>query len=232
MRKSWWKILSVLLIAYSIVGGLLMPVPRMAIVNETIRNTFYHVPMWFSMTCMFAVSVVYSVRYLRSNNLKDDIFASSFVNAGVVFGILGMITGMEWAKFTWGDPWSNDPKQLTSALSLLIYFAYIVLRGSLPDWEKRARIGAVYNIFAFALMIPLIFVIPKFTDSLHPGNGGNPAFGDMDSLMRLVFYPAIIGWCLMGTWIATLHVRLSFVKNKSLLENDSISSDTSEVFAS
>ena len=220
MRKSWWKILSVVLIAYSIVGGLLLPVPTLHIVYETIRNTFYHVPMWFSMVVMFSVSIVYSIKYLRSNNLRDDIWAISFVNTGVVFGVLGMITGMEWANFTWGDPWSNDPKQLTSALSLLIYFAYIVLRGSLPDWEKRARIASVYNIFAFALMVPLIFVIPRFTDSLHPGNGGNPAFGDMSSQMRVIFWPAVIGWCLLGTWITTLHARLSLLKNKAILDEN------------
>jgi heme exporter protein C len=55
------------------------------------------------------------------------------------------------------------------------------------------------------------------TDSLHPGNGGNPAFGeyDMDNQMRRVFYPIIIGWMLLGTWIATLRIRV-----RALTSND------------
>jgi heme exporter protein C len=59
-------------------------------------------------------------------------------------------------------------------------------------------------------MIVFIGILPRMTDSLHPGNGGNPAFGsyDLDNGMRLVFYPAVIGWILMGWWIATLRVRL------------------------
>jgi heme exporter protein C len=56
----------------------------------------------------------------------------------------------------------------------------------------------------------LIFVLPRLTDSLHPGNGGNPGFNayDLDSKLRLVFYPAIVAWTLLGTWIATVRVRI------------------------
>ena len=70
---------------------------------------------------------------------------------------------MLWAKFTWGDYWSGDPKQNASAIGLLMYFAYLILRGSLSDAQQRGRIAAVYNLFAFAAVIPLIFVLPRLT---------------------------------------------------------------------
>ena len=66
MRKSWWKVLGVLFVAYAIVGGLLLPVPRQHIINETIRNLYYHVPMWFAMILLFSVAVVYAIKFLRS----------------------------------------------------------------------------------------------------------------------------------------------------------------------
>ena len=93
------------------------------------------------------------------------------------------------------------------------YFAYAILRGGLKDEEKRAKISAVYNIFAFALIVPLLWVLPRMVDSLHPGNGGNPAFKkyDLDSDMRMVFYPAILGWILLSFWIATLKIRTSLI---------------------
>jgi heme exporter protein C len=50
MRKAWWKVTCVLLLAYTIIGGLLLPVPRLSIVNETIRNLYFHVPMWFGIS--------------------------------------------------------------------------------------------------------------------------------------------------------------------------------------
>ncbi len=216
MRRSWWKVVCIIFLAYTVIGGFLMPVPRQFIINETIRNLYFHVPMWFTMMLLFTGSFIYSLKYLRSGKPEDDIFAAELTVVGIVFSILGMLTGMEWAKYTWGAAWSNDPKQLCTALSMLTYFAYLILRNGIKDEEKRAKISAVYNVFAFALSIPLIWVIPRMVDSLHPGNGGNPGFNkyDLDSTMRMVFYPAVIGWFLLGVWITTLRIRLKLIQHK------------------
>lgn len=224
MRQYWWKILAIGLLLYTIVAGLLMDVPRLAILNETIRALHFHVTMWFGMIFLLIISVYYSIRYLRTNNLKDDDMAIEFTNSAILFGVLGIATGMLWAKFTWGDYWSGDPKQNAAAIGILMYFAYLILRNSLTDLQQRARIGAIYNIFAFAAFIPLIFVLPRLTDSLHPGNGGNPGFNayDLDSKLRMVFYPAIIGWTLLGGWIATVRVRMRRVER--VLEDKLINS--------
>jgi heme exporter protein C len=181
------------------------------ILNETIRNLYFHVAMWFVMMILFIVSVIYSVRYLRYNRTVDDIFAMEYARTGIVFGFLGLVTGSLWARYTWGDFWSNDPKQLGAAIALLIYLAYFVLRNSLTDMDKSARISAVYNVFAFAMLFPTIWIIPRLVESLHPGGMGNPAFNtkDIDSRMRVIFYfGAIPGWALLGVWISSLRIRL------------------------
>ena len=216
MQKWWWKILCIILLLYTVTGGFLMPVPRLNILNETIRNLYFHVPMWFTMIILFTTSFVYSIRYLQNGNMAYDVAAWQYTNAGIFFSILGMLTGMEWAKYTWTSFWSNDPKQLATALCMLIYFAYMVLRGGIKDEEKRAKIAAVYNIFAYALMIPLLFILPRMVASLHPGNGGNPGFNsyDLDNDMRKVFYVAVLGWILLGVWIGQLKTRLELLRNK------------------
>ncbi len=216
MKSNWWKIVSVGLLAYTIIGGLLFEVPRLNIVNETIRALYFHVPMWFGMVFMFLVSTFYAVKYLLKPSHENDIWSVEFANTGLAFGLLGIFTGMIWANYTWGSPWHGDPKQNGAAISLLVYFAYFVLRGSIENEEQRARLSAVYNIFAFVAMIPLIFVIPRMTSSMHPGSGGNPGFNmyDLDSNMRIVFYPAVIGWILLGRWIATLRIRTKLIEEK------------------
>ncbi len=214
--KNWLKVTAVLLIIYVHVAGLLMDVPRLAILNETIRALYFHVPMWFGMVLLYLISVYYSIRYLRSPKPLFDNRALSYAHVGTAFGVLGIVTGMMWANYTWGSPWHGDPKQNGAAIALLVYFAYFVLRGSLDNEEQRARLSAVYNIFAFAAMVPLLFIIPRYTDSMHPGNGGNPGFNayDLDSRMRLVFYPAVIAWFLVGVWIASLRVRIKMIEEK------------------
>ena len=216
MYKSWWKILASVLVLYTIIGGLLIEVPRLAILNETIRNLYFHVPMWFSMVILYLISVIYSIKFLNSGNENDDLIAVESVNTGIICGFIGLATGMVWAKFTWGAFWTNDPKLNGSAIATLMYLAYIVLRSSIEEDQKRAKISAIYNIFAFPAMIVLLFILPRLTDSLHPGNGGNPGFGgyDLDNNMRLVFYPAVIGWILIGVWIMTIRYRIRIVENR------------------
>lgn len=220
MRKYWWKILCVILLAYTIIAGLMIPVPRLPILHESIRNLFFHVPMWFTMMILFVFGFCYGIKYLIKGDLKDDIYSVQFIIVGLIFGSLGMVTGMEWAKYTWGQVWSNDPKQLGAALSMLVYFAYFALRGAIPDEEKKAKIAAVYSIFAFALMIPFIWILPSLTDSLHPGSGGNTGFNtyDLDNELRKVFYPAVIGWFLLGLWITSLFIRIKLLKQRDLLK--------------
>lgn len=216
LKTDWWKWLCVALLVYTVIGGLLLPVPELPILNETIRSLHFHVPMWFGMILLFLGSMIHAIKHLKTGDNTFDTYSVQLANMGIAFGVLGIITGMIWANYTWGEPWSNDPKQNASAVSLLIYLAYFVLRSSIQDEQQRNRISAVFNIFAFFLMIPLLFILPRISDSLHPGNGGNPGFNayDLDSNLRKVFYCAVIGWSLLGYWMATIAIRLSLAKQK------------------
>ena len=229
MRKSWWKILAVILLIYTFSAGLLVKTPDLPALEETSRNLFFHVGMWAAMTTLFTVSLVNAIRYLRTFNLKYDIYARQYATVGIVFGVLGYSTCAIWMSYTWADPnnplfqsfsaVAREPKLIGTAIALLIYFAYMVLRDSINDLDKRARISAVYNIFAYALLFPAIYIIPRMLPSLHPGQEGNPAldFKDVSPQMRMVEYPAFIGWALLGVWITTLKIRLSLLKEKRML---------------
>lgn len=216
-RQMWWKVLAVLLVLYTVVGGLLLPAPRLPILHETIRNLYFHVPMWFAMMILLFHSLVSSILYLLNEKPKHDLWASEMAKVALVFGFIGLTTGMLWANFTWGSWWVNDPRLNGAAVGLLIFIAYFVLRGSIEEGHKRARVSAVYNIFAFVMFMVFINVIPRLTDSLHPGSGGNPAFSqyDLDNRMRMIFYPAVIGWTMFGFWIVSLGVRLQLIEIKS-----------------
>jgi heme exporter protein C len=192
--------------------------PYRNVIYESIRNTYYHVPMWFALMFLFIASVVYSVRFLMNPQPDFDRKAAAYAEAGLLFGGLGLVTGMLWAHYAWGLAWSNDIKQLMTAVALLIYLAYFILRRSFDEPEKGARLAAVYNIFAFASLVPLLYVVPRMFASLHPGATGNPAFGseDLDNTMRLVFYPAILGFTGLGFWIAELRIRYQRLADRAL----------------
>ncbi len=222
MRQYWWKILSFILLLYTFIAGFLIKVPTIGNLYETIRNLFFHVPMWFGQLILVSVSLVYSILYLRKPQHNYDLYATEFARTATVMGCLGLLTGMIWANYTWGAPWNNDPKQLGAAIALLIYLAYFVLRNSMTDIDKKARVAAVYNIFAYFIYVPMIMVLPRLVESLHPGGKGvegNPGFGgnDLDPTMRMVFWPAVAGWTLLGVWISTLRLRVRFLEEQKHL---------------
>lgn len=221
MKIQWWKLAGILLVLYALIGGLALPVPQLPILEQSIRNLYYHVPMWFGMLALLMASGFYSVKTLKDGNFQNDIKASSYAAIAVLYGSIGLTTGMIWARNTWGVYWTNDPKLNSAAIGMLMYAAYFVLRGSVEDEEKRARISAVYNLFVLPVYIVLIYIMPRLTASLHPGNGGNPGFNsyDLDSRLRMVFYPAVLGWIFIGFWIADLQIRIKQIDFKKRLND-------------
>jgi heme exporter protein C len=216
--KTAYKALSIILLFYAVIAGFLFDVPQLIVIGESIRNLYFHVGMWFSMITLLIISVFFSIRYLKTNKLSDDTIAHEAVNTAVVFGLLGIITGMVWAKTTWGHWWVNDPKLNGAAITMLAYLAYKILRGSVKNEVLTARISSIYNILAFVMMLVFMMILPRtIGNSIHPGQGGNPALNptELDNSMRLVFYPALLGWILLSIWILEIRVRLGNLKSKS-----------------
>jgi ABC-type transport system involved in cytochrome c biogenesis permease subunit len=121
IKKSWWKALTAVLLIYTCIAGFVIKGPHVGNLYGSIRNFFFHVPMWFGMMTLFLVSVVYAIKYLRNPTVNSDIYSREFAKAGIVYGVLGLVTGAVWANYTWGEAWSNDPKQLLAAIALLIF---------------------------------------------------------------------------------------------------------------
>jgi heme exporter protein C len=191
--------------------------PNRPILNESIRNLLYHVPMWFSMIWVLLLSAVYSVKYLSKNNLEYDLRSDALIRTGILAGLLGCATGSVWASVTWGSWWPRDPKLNGVAIGMIMYLAYLLLRKSVQDDYQRARISAVYNLFIFPIFIALIAIMPKLGgESLHPGAAGTVGFNeyDLDNTLRMFFYPSVAAWCIIFTWAGSLLYRINKIDYK------------------
>ena len=203
-----------------IFAAFLRDIPRINILEHTARNLYFHVPMWFTLMAGGFVSAYHSFRLLKTGNLMHDIRALQAARVATAFGIMGLITGIFWSRFTWyvgtGIWWNFDPKQTMAGVQLLIYGAYFVLRSAQDEPEKRARIGAVYNLFAASTMPFLLYVLPRALQSLHPGAEGSPAFSDTDLAppMRPIFYAAVLGFIGLFWVLYTQRVRIAVLKQR------------------
>ncbi|MDZ7715648.1 MAG: cytochrome c biogenesis protein CcsA [Balneolaceae bacterium] len=214
MKLKPWKYVVAFWMTGVIIAGFLIPIPEIPILLESARNLFLHVPMWFTMAVCFAAGLVYSIKYLNTPDLAIDRKAETATQIGLLFGICGLITGSIWARFTWGTWWTlAEPRMNLSALAMMIYVAYFVLRMAFDNQEKRAKIAAVFNVFAATTIPFLLYIIPRQLPSLHPGAEGNPAFSEITAPeLRYIFYPAVLGFIGLAIWLNNIMNRYKNLK--------------------
>ncbi|MGD8427827.1 MAG: cytochrome c biogenesis protein CcsA [Balneolaceae bacterium] len=216
MKLKPWKYLVAIWMTAVVIASFLISIPDIPILKQSARNLFLHVPMWFTMAVCFVTGLVYSIKYLNAPSPELDRKAETATQIGLLFGVCGLLTGSVWARFTWGTWWTfAEPRMNLSALGMMIYVAYFVLRTAFDDPEKRAKIAAVYNVFAATTIPFLLYIIPRQLPSLHPGAEGNPAFSDITAPeMRYVFYPAVIGFIALAIWLIDILNRYKKVRHK------------------
>lgn len=206
-------------IFFVIFKGLTAKVPYQNPMNEqTARNLFYHVPLWFAAMLMGYTSVVYSILYLRKQDQKWDLRAHEAARLMILFGLLGLFTGIVWSRVTWGagksdfDPqawWPWDPKQTSALICILIYAGYMVLRKSFDEPGQKAKISSVYNIFAAASIYPLFYVIPKVMGGLHPNTGAeDTALKGLSSGQNSIFWIGVLGMIFLAIYLLRMRIRI------------------------
>lgn len=152
-----------------VVVAMFLVVPQYAGLGEAGRIIIMHVPTAWVTTIAFALSAVYSARYLWRRRAADDAGALASAEVGFLFCILATVTGAIFAQIVWGVFWNWDPRETSILVLLLIYAAYFALRSAIDDHERRRRLAAVYNLFAAVTMPFLLFVAPRVAESsLHP----------------------------------------------------------------
>jgi heme exporter protein C len=222
VRPRTYKLIRAVIVVWMtavILAAFLLDIPRIRILEHTARNLYFHVPMWFTLLGAIVVSAYHSARFLSSGDPVRDLRATEAARVAMLFGLMGLVTGIYWSRFTWYQGtniwWNFDPRQTMAVVELLIYGAYFILRGSVDDEDKRGRVAAVYNIFAACTAPFLLYVLPRQLDSLHPGAEGNPAFSEItDPIMRVVFYPAILGFFGIYWLLYTQRVRLRLIEEQ------------------
>lgn len=125
-----------------------------------------HIPMaWMAYLASF-VALGYSVTYLVRRKAHHDRVAAAVVEVGLIFMALALLTGMLWARPTWGVYWDWEPRLTTTAILVAIYVGYVVVRGAIEDPELRAKAAAGVAILG-AINVPISYMSVKWWRSLH-----------------------------------------------------------------
>jgi heme exporter protein C len=159
-----------------------------------VQKVFYvHVPAaWVAFTA-FGVTGFFGLRYLMTRDLRHDRLAAASAEVGVYYITMVLITGPLWAKPIWGIFWTWDLRLTTSFILWLLYLAYLILRRSVGDRERRAQLSAVVGLISF-LDVPIVYMANRVKASQHPApviGGGDDAGLDPVMLFTLLFGVAV-----------------------------------------
>ncbi len=146
------------------------------VLDNSFRIFYFHLPLAMVAYLAFTVVLIASVLQLRDKSMKWDIVAHSAAEVGVIFAFLVLATGSIWAKATWGWYWIWEPRLTTSLALFLVYLAYLMLRRSIEEPERRARLAAVFGIVGF-ISVPLSFFSIRLWRSAHPLMFGGSLYG-------------------------------------------------------
>ena len=216
----WWKALIFVAMSAMIIASFITPAPQQQI-GEASRIFYYHIPQAWVCVIAFAISMVFSIRFLWKRRMVDDDRAVAAASLGFVFCFLATVTGSTFAKVTWGSFWNWDPRETSIFILLLIYAAYFALRNAVDEEQKKAALSAVYSIFAFLTVPFLIFVVPRVMPSLHPEDSivnENLKF-TMGPVVGSIFGVSLALFTALFLWIFNLALRVKKME-RAHLERD------------
>ena len=176
-----------------------------------IQRIFYvHIAAWAAMGLCFLANLLASIAYLawRNSNspraLKADALALATAEMGVVFCLVGLVTGSLWARPVWGIWWTWDARLTTTTVLWLIYISYLLLR-KLGDGPHMRTLAAVLAIFGF-LDIPIVYMSTQWWRTIHPGR--MIGSGNLDPSMQPAVWWNIAAWASWGALVVSLRYAL------------------------
>jgi heme exporter protein C len=152
-----------------IIAGLywgLLKAPPDAYQGDSQRIMYLHIPSILTAYLSFFLVFVGSCLYLWKREKRDDNLAYCAAEIGVLFTALTIIEGSIWGRPTWGVWWAWDARLTLTAILLLIFAGYLMLRALIEDESRAASAGAILGIIGF-LDIPLIHMSVYWWRTLH-----------------------------------------------------------------
>ena len=140
--------------------------PPDAMMGNLQRIMYVHFPSWIATALAYLTAFVCSLLYLARRRATFDHLALAGVEVGVLFNTTGLITGSIWGRHTWGVWWTWDPRLTTTAIMLLIFVGYLLVRAFLEDPDARARVGALVAIVGF-VTVPIVYFSVRWWRTLH-----------------------------------------------------------------
>ncbi len=181
---------------------------------------YYHVPSAWTTGLAYFVVMIAGIQFLRTGDHKWDWVGLASAEIGTLFCALVLITGPIWGKAAWGQPWTWEPRLVTTLILFLIYVGYFMLRQFGGHYERAARNSAVLGILAF-VDVPIVYVSLKFWSEetqAHP----QAQMGGQSTTILWIFLFVLSTFALLSVHMIRYRIHLLSLRNELLTGNHGI----------
>ena len=215
LRAVGWLLVPLYLLVMVALYGVFLYAPTEKVMGEVQRIFYFHVAAgWNSFLAFFGVFVG-GVGYLVTRNTVWDGVAAASAEIGVLYTTIVLTTGPLWAKPVWNTWWPwGDPRVMTELVLWLLYVAYLVLRSSLSEGERKYRYCAVFGIIGF-LDVPVVWFSIRWWRTIHPVVITSTG-AELEPEMVQVLVVSVVAFATL--YVTLLLLRLSMRLNSTLAD--------------
>jgi heme exporter protein C len=159
------------------------------------RIMFFHIPAWWTAGLAASIACYTNVAYLVTGKLKYDAVSVSLTEVQLPFLFTGLTTGMIWGRIIWGIWWTWDARLTSALVYVLLCCGYVILRQGIAEPAQRAKLSAVFSLFAYA-DVPIVWFSIRLWRTQHP------------SPMEL---PPDMMHALLWNWLAMILICVIFI---------------------
>lgn len=138
--------------------------------GSTVKILYIHVPAAMMAVSAWFMMLVTSLIWLIRRHHVSALSAKAAAPVGVVFTLIGLVTGAIWGQPMWGTWWAWDPRLTSFLILFLFYLGYLALWEAIEEPDTAADLTSVLcivgSVFAFLSRYAVLF----WNQGLHQGS--------------------------------------------------------------
>ncbi len=137
--------------------------------GSTVKILYIHVPAATMAISAWFMMLVASLIWLIRRHHVSALAARAAAPVGMVFTLIGLVTGAIWGQPMWGTWWAWDPRLTSFLILFLFYLGYMALWEAIEDPDTAADLTSVLCMVGAVFAVLSRYAVNFWNQGLHQG---------------------------------------------------------------
>ena len=208
LALPWVTALAVVCLLIGLIWGFFFT-PDADKFGSTVKIIYLHVPAAMMSISAWMMMLVGSLIWLIRRHHVSALSAKAAAPVGLIFTLIGLVTGAIWGQPMWGTWWAWDPRLTSFLILALFYLGYMALWQAVEDPDTAADLTSVLcivgSVFAFLSRYAVLF----WNQGLH--QGASLSLDAKENVSDVYWLPLVV--CIAG--FVLLFVTLVLMRTRT-----------------